>query len=184
MLSWRVRLTGSRHHRPEARHAAAAALLLIWLVTGIWLTFAFDYQITNVWGSLGLYGRQLHPFVGLYHLHSYDPARVDRVNRAIDVYGNRLLFAPLAVILPLAWSRTRWWHVMVLVGVLSSGVEIVQHFVGGRVSQLSDVIANTTGAMVFFAAFAAGRWTVRRVGARVADRRRVAATAEAVPIRS
>ena len=143
-------------------------VLALWVVAGVWLTFAFDYQITTLWSHVGLYGQRVRvvPPGPVYTAFAYDQHRVARVNSAIDLYGNIFLFTPLAVIVPLLRPRIRWWQVGVLVAVLSSGVELVQLYVGGRIAQVSDVVWNTGGTLAAFAVVILVRaaWRRRRPG--------------------
>ncbi len=103
----------------------AGVLLVVWFIIGVFLTFGFDWQITNVYAHLGLYGHALphHPTEGLYRMFSYPPARVARVNHWMDHYGNMVLFMPLAVLMPMIWPRVR---------VVAGGLSRPADLVGGR----------------------------------------------------
>jgi VanZ family protein len=163
MLSWRDRPTGT-HYKPDPRFAWAAGLTLVWMMIGLFLTFGFDWQITNVYAHLGLYGHALHhhPPVGLYRANAYPPARVAEINHWMDKYGNMVLFTPVAILVPMWWPPVRWWQIVLVGMLLSIGVEVGQYVAGGRMSQINDVLVNTSGVAVAATIFSIVRWLVRR----------------------
>lgn len=66
----------------------------------------------------------------------------------LEFVANIVLFIPFGLLLALAWSRLKTWHLAVL-GLVTSGViEVVQLFLSTRFSTISDLIANTAGAVV------------------------------------
>lgn len=66
---------------------------------------------------------------------------------ALERTSNALMFAPLGAVLT-ALTR-RWWLAVLIALVLSAGVELAQaEFLPERTASLSDVIANTSGAVV------------------------------------
>lgn len=66
----------------------------------------------------------------------------------LEFLANVALFVPIGLLLPFAWSRLRLWHVVVI-GVLLSGlIETVQGLMPSRFPTISDVIANTLGALI------------------------------------
>lgn len=59
---------------------------------------------------------------------------------------NILLFVPLGFLLPLLWKEFRSWRSMCLTGfLLSLGIELAQ-LLNYRISDVDDLIMNTTGA--------------------------------------
>lgn len=75
-------------------------------------------------------------------------------DRSIDVVTNLLLFLPLGVALGGWLEQCRVRPARVIASVLLAGfsasytLEIVQQFVPGRFSSLTDVAANTSGAVI------------------------------------
>ncbi|MFE4196475.1 VanZ family protein [Paenarthrobacter sp. NPDC056912] len=71
----------------------------------------------------------------------------------VEFAANIVLFVPFGAFVrllqPRQWS---WLPVMILALVSSVTIEVVQLVIPGRVTALSDVIANTVGAMVGLAA--------------------------------
>ena len=62
-----------------------------------------------------------------------------------DPMGNIMMTVPLAFGLALTWNYRR---VLVTIALLSTAIEITQHFfIRGRTSQLSDVVLNTMGGV-------------------------------------
>jgi len=64
--------------------------------------------------------------------------------------GNVALFFPLGILIPLIWSRLRFWRGMQIAIALSLGIELVQYLsrVWGsyRSADVNDVLLNTFGA--------------------------------------
>ncbi|MGV2982219.1 VanZ family protein [Microbacterium sp. AGC85] len=66
----------------------------------------------------------------------------------LEFLANIALFIPFGLLLAVAWSWLKTWHLAVL-GLVTSGViEFVQLFLPSRFSTVSDLIANTAGAVV------------------------------------
>ena len=63
----------------------------------------------------------------------------------LEFLANVVLFAPLGVLLVLAFPGVRWWAVVLAGFLLSVGIELVQLAIPSRVSSVSDVVANTAG---------------------------------------
>jgi len=66
----------------------------------------------------------------------------------LEFLANVALFVPIGLLLPFAWSRLRLWHVVVIGALLSGLIETVQGFMPSRFPTISDVIANTLGALI------------------------------------
>ncbi len=92
---------------------------------------------------------------------------------ATDVFLNLLLFAPLGLLARAAgW---KWWWIVPACALLSTGIECTQGLLlVGRDATLGDVLANTTGSAI---GFAAQPWLAARVGVRGAAARRSAVVA-------
>ena len=81
-----------------------------------------------------------------------------------DPVGNIMLTVPLAFGLGLTWS---YWRVIAATATLSTSIEITQHFfVHGRTAQVSDVILNTTGAVVGVAIVSLSYAVARKISVR------------------
>lgn len=118
--------------------AARAALVGYLLFVGftVWLPASVSSKVT---GLVGLIAR----WVADAGIASYYSSAV-----VLEFLANVALFVPIGLLLPLAWSRLRLWQV-VLIGLLMSGlIESVQGFMPSRFPTLSDVIANSLGALV------------------------------------
>jgi len=58
------------------------------------------------------------------------------------------MFVPIGIFFLLLFGRF-WWFASVLAGVaLTCGIEFAQRFIPGRVSDVSDLVANSTGALI------------------------------------
>ena len=108
---------------------AITLLLITWLpaeeagrVTGIVAVLA---HLLTSWGV---------PFVAAYTV--------------LEFLANVALFAPLGVLLILAWRRIPPWTAVVVGCAASVVIELVQLAIPSRYSTLSDVIANTLGTAV------------------------------------
>jgi glycopeptide antibiotics resistance protein len=63
--------------------------------------------------------------------------------------GNFLLFFPLGILIPLVWTRLRFWSGMQIAIAVSCGIELVQYLSrawGHRTADVNDVILNVLGA--------------------------------------
>lgn len=66
----------------------------------------------------------------------------------LEFSANVLMFVPIGLFFLLLFGR-KWWFVSVLAGVaLTVTIEFVQRYIPGRVSDVSDIIANSTGTFV------------------------------------
>ena len=69
---------------------------------------------------------------------------------ARNARGNALLFFPLGILLPLVWSRLRFWRGVQIALALSVGIELVQvlsmAWGSYRTADVNDVILNCLGA--------------------------------------
>jgi len=66
----------------------------------------------------------------------------------LEFLANVAMFIPIGVFFLLLFGRF-WWFVSVIAGGLLTGaIEFAQRFIPGRVSDVSDLIANTGGAAI------------------------------------
>lgn len=67
----------------------------------------------------------------------------------VEFAANILLFVPFGVILALRLHRRFWWLSVVIAAAVSAAVELAQAiFLPERVPAFSDIVANTSGALV------------------------------------
>lgn len=109
---------------------AIALALVVWLPAE---------QAGKVTGIVGRIARSLAYRFDVPFLYTYT---------VLEFLANIALFVPFGLLLALGWSRLKTWHLAVL-GLVTSGViEFVQLFLSTRFSTVSDLIANTAGAVV------------------------------------
>ena len=66
----------------------------------------------------------------------------------LEFLANVAMFIPIGIFFLLLFGRF-WWFASVLAGVaLTCGIEFAQRFIPGRVSDVSDLIANSTGTVI------------------------------------
>ncbi len=85
---------------------------------------------------------------------------------AVEFVANIVLFVPFGALVRILWPKASSWQRMLpLAAGASAFIELVQLLIPGRVTSLSDVVANTLGAVA--AALAAGvimaRFRLRRL---------------------
>ncbi|HWU46564.1 MAG TPA: VanZ family protein [Humibacter sp.] len=66
----------------------------------------------------------------------------------LEFGANVAMFLPIGLFLLLLLGRRRWWLAILLGFALTVGIETAQLYIPGRVSDIRDVISNTTGALV------------------------------------
>ena len=65
--------------------------------------------------------------------------------------GNFMLFFPLGVLIPLVWTRLRFWKSVLIVIAVSSSIELVQYLSRtwiNRSADANDVVLNVLGAVL------------------------------------
>jgi len=81
----------------------------------------------------------------------------------LELTANVVMFVPLGLLgVPLV-GRDRWWWVVVAGFVLTCAIELTQLAVPGRVTDIRDVVANTSGAVIGTLVML-GWWWFRRRG--------------------
>ena len=81
----------------------------------------------------------------------------------MEFVAKLVVFVPFGLLAALLWpSRWNWWRMLLLGAATSTFIEVTQLIIPGRVTALSDVIANTAGGVVGAAVAA---WVQRRPGA-------------------
>lgn len=81
----------------------------------------------------------------------------------VEFVSNIVMFVPFGLLTTFLWpSRWNWRRMLLLGAATSTFIEVTQLIIPGRVTALSDVIANTAGGVVGAAVAA---WVQRRPGA-------------------
>ena len=98
---------------------------------------------------------QNHPTPNLVPFRSMArDIREHGVHLLVNFLGNLGVFAPFGVLLPLVRrGPTTAWQVACWGFLLSAGIELVQYDSGRRVCDVDDVLLNTAGGLLGFAAF-------------------------------
>jgi glycopeptide antibiotics resistance protein len=77
---------------------------------------------------------------------------------AVNLLGNVAAFVPLGVLLPTALGvRASAWRVVAAGAALSGSIELAQYASGRRVADVDDLILNTAGTLLGYAALRAAR---------------------------
>lgn len=66
----------------------------------------------------------------------------------VEFSANIAMFVPIGVFLLLLLGRRQWWLAIVLGFLMTVSIELAQLYIPGRVSDVRDVISNTTGATI------------------------------------
>lgn len=117
-----------------ARVALVAYLLFVGFT--VWLPATVSARVT---GLVGILAR----WVAEAGIASYQSSAI-----VLEFLANVALFVPIGLLLPIAWSRLRLWHVVLLGALLSGLIETVQGVMPSRFPTISDVMANTLGTLI------------------------------------
>ena len=114
-----------------------AALVVVTLLPIAWVRRPSDYE------------PQLVPFEGIRGELAHSP-----VERLAELFGNVLLFAPLGFLLPQLFPTIRrWWQALAVGAGISFLIELYQvAWPGVRKASVNDLLMNTLGALLGFAA--------------------------------
>ncbi|MDH6180654.1 glycopeptide antibiotics resistance protein [Microbacteriaceae bacterium SG_E_30_P1] len=66
----------------------------------------------------------------------------------LEFLANIAMFVPLGLFFVLLLGRRRWWLAIALGFLLTMVIEFVQQFIGGRVPDVRDIVANSLGAIL------------------------------------
>lgn len=66
----------------------------------------------------------------------------------VEFTANIGMFLPIGLFFLLLFGRRRWWLAIVVPFLMTVSIETAQIWIPGRVSDIRDVISNTTGAIV------------------------------------
>lgn len=130
----------------RAVRIAAGVLLVLYLAVAAYIVFVPEGEVpTNSVTAISMLLQEMGA-----------PAWFDE--GYIEFLTNVLLFVPLTVFGATLLPRWRWWHWLLAGFWLTVAVETWQLvFLPGRSPQLSDVVANTLGAMLGYALVVAVR---------------------------
>lgn len=125
--------------RPSAFAIAARTLLVpygIALALIVWLPAAAASRVTGI----------------VFRLARFVSERLDiSLSATYTVFefgANVALFIPFGLLVAAGWPRTNAWWVILLGFSASAAIELVQTMIPGRVTTLSDVVANTLGMII------------------------------------
>jgi glycopeptide antibiotics resistance protein len=118
------------------RHPVLSVLTVLYLAAVAWVTLGpepYDARTSGVlWRFLDFFGRH----------EATDWITFDRV----EFGANIAMFVPLGMFFVLLLGRRRWWLAILACGAVSCVIEISQGaLLPTRVSDLADVVANTSG---------------------------------------
>lgn len=71
----------------------------------------------------------------------------------VDIIGNIILFVPFGIFLTMRFPELKVAHVGFVGAFFSSTIECIQLFLPNRMTDIDDVILNTTGAIVGYLLF-------------------------------
>lgn len=81
----------------------------------------------------------------------------------MQIFLNILLFVPLGFLLPMISERFRsLWLTIVTGFIFSVGIETMQYITGRGLTEVDDVINNTTGALVGYILYVGAMWLYKR----------------------
>lgn len=117
---------------------ARLILLCVYGVALAWIVFAPGEDAGRVTGLVHELARALG--------HLGVPFRVGYT--VLEFAANVALFVPFGVLVPLVWVRLPWLITASCGAAASILIELVQLTIPSRVSTISDVVANTLGALL------------------------------------
>lgn len=188
-----IRVQYFRHHQPANSHRLLFMLLAVfvfyaWVVAGImrrkqqsWLDilvqasfYVYIFCVLTLTGYFSLFnqlsghrwwqkmiqrvqtgdGVNLQPlmFMKGHHLFSY------------EVVGNFIMLLPLGIYLPLMYKKIKGFLPVSFIAMLVSvSIELMQLATNVRVTDIDDVILNTSGASLGYIGFAIATFILRRI---------------------
>lgn len=125
---------------PRPRSALAARILLIpYLITLGLIVWLPASEASKATGIVFAFARSVSD------LTSLDPITSATV---FEFLANIVLFAPLGLLLMIAFSQAETWGVLLIGYSVSATIELVQTVLPSRYPTLSDVLANTLGTAI------------------------------------
>ncbi|MGI9822611.1 VanZ family protein [Agromyces sp. Marseille-Q5079] len=123
---------------PRRRVSAARIGLVVYLVL---LGLIVFLPAPDSGGVSGILGWMAH-LVGRLGVPVYEAYVV------LEFLANIVLFVPFGVLVPVVFPGLRPWMVVALGLLTSAGIELVQFVLPTRFPTVSDVVANTLGALI------------------------------------
>lgn len=112
-------------------------LLVAYLLLVVWVVlFKLSYDPVAVVRDYGTRSLNLVPFAGVSW------------RRASETISNVVAFVPLGVLLSMVAPRLAWWWRVLVWALLSVAFETTQYVLAIGTTDITDVISNTTGALV------------------------------------
>ena len=143
---------------PETR-IFLAAMLVVYLLVYIWLTFIHRLSLTERSSMLGLFWsyREAFSFEGGLH--------VVRLGLARQILLNILVYIPAGLLLPLAFRRTGhpWLWTAAACAALSALTEGLQYLTLRGLCELDDLFNNMLGCAIGIGLLAGGRAILHRL---------------------
>ena len=82
----------------------------------------------------------------------------------MQIFLNILLFVPFGFLLPMISERFRsLWFTTVTGFIFSVGIETMQYITGRGLTEVDDVINNTSGALVGYILYVGAMWLYKRI---------------------
>ena len=131
-----------------------------WLLAALYLALMMSGLLFTQGRSLQEWVRLLVPAgpaqnLLMYPLQHHNPITFGKLLILGDIVTNILLFLPVGMMIFLAFRamfpnhfRINMVMTVIISAVTSGGIEWLQHFVPQRIPSLSDVVANSVGALV------------------------------------
>ncbi|MEO6827222.1 MAG: VanZ family protein [Microbacteriaceae bacterium] len=120
------------------RHPVLGALTAVYLGVVCWVTLGpqplDQHSESWLWRALGFFGRH-----DLTSWITYD---------RLEFTANMAMFLPVGLFFLLLFGRRLWWLAILLSFALTVGIEFVQLFLPTRVSDVRDILSNTSGAVI------------------------------------
>ena len=132
-------MTTAKDLTPRLRRRGIQAAFGVYLVALALVVFLPSKEASTVTGFVGVIAGWLAA-LGL-------PFREAAVG--VEFVSNIVMFVPFGLLTTFLWpSRWNWWRMLLLGAATSTFIEITQLIIPGRVTALSDVIANSAGALI------------------------------------
>lgn len=125
--------------RPSALATAARVLLVPYAIALALIVWLPDSAASRVTGIVFRLARFVSEQAGISLSATYT---------VFEFAANIALFVPFGLLLAAGWPRTNAWWIILLGFSASAAIELVQTMIPGRVTTLSDVIANTLGTII------------------------------------
>ena len=131
-------------------------LLFVLYFLVLLLITIFKFSSISFSNPLDKYGYRKYGVFGIINLIPFKETISTLTNNRVpimmpirNIVGNILLFIPLGLMIPILFEKYNKLSKIFFLGFISSlSIEVVQLFVGDNVSDIDDIIFNTTGAIL------------------------------------